>query len=75
LPLGAPAGWGGSTASVNDIIEYNSGSWNVVFDASTVTNIEYTTNTTTLDSLKWTGTKWINTFEGTYNPGFWRIYI
>ena len=34
-----------------------------------------TTNTTTLDSLKWNGSDWVNSFEGTYNPGFWRVYL
>ncbi len=75
LPLGTPGGWGGSTASVNDIIQYNGVSWDVVFDSSNVSTVEYTTNSTTLDSLKWTGTNWVNSYEGTYNPGFWRLYI
>ena len=27
------------------------------------------------DGYQWTGSEWINSFEGTYNPGFWRIYL
>ena len=73
LPTGVE--WAGTTASANDIIQYDGAAWNVVFDASAITSIEYTTNTTTLDSLKWTGSQWINSFEGTYNPGFWRLYL
>ena len=73
LPTGVE--WAGATASANDIIQYDGAAWNVVFDASAITSIEYTTNTTTLDSLKWTGSQWINSFEGTYNPGFWRLYL
>tara|TARA_B100000963_G_scaffold124129_1_gene108304 strand:- start:21824 stop:23227 length:1404 start_codon:yes stop_codon:yes gene_type:complete len=71
------AGWLGSTAKKNDIIQYSVGTnqWNTVFDSSAVGTIQYVTNTTTLDSLKWTGTDWVNSFEGTYNPGFWRVYL
>ena len=68
-------GWNGSTGKENDIIQYNGSSWDIVFDASSITDVQYITNTTTQDSLKWTGSKWVNTFEGTYNPGFWRIYL
>lgn len=68
-------GWLGSTAKKNDIIEYSGGNWNTVFDASTVSATQFVTNTTTLDKLKWTGTSWINAYEGTYNPGFWRVYL
>ena len=68
-------GWNGSAGKENDIIQYNGSSWDIVFDASSITTVQYITNTTTQDSLKWTGSKWVNTFEGTYNPGFWRIYL
>jgi len=64
-----------ANAKKHDIIEYDGSNWNIVFDASTTNTIQYTTNLTTLDSLKWTGTEWINSFEGTYNPGFWRLYL
>jgi len=71
------AGWLGSTANKNDIIQYDSGSsqWNIVFDASSGSSPQFITNTTTQDKLKWNGTSWVNAFEGTYNPGFWRLYI
>jgi hypothetical protein len=68
--------WGGTIANKNDIIEYNGVSWSVTFDASANTESEhYTTNLTTLDRLKWTGEQWINAYEGTYNAGYWRIYL
>ena len=75
LPEGGA--WGSSTAYVNDIIHYQSGSWNNSdFTASENTTTSfYTTNLYTLDKLKWTGSAWINAYEGTYNPGFWRIYL
>lgn len=68
--------WSGIAASANDIIEYNGTNWSVTFDASNnTTSTHYTTNLNTSDKLKWTGSQWVNSFEGTYNPGFWRIYL
>ena len=64
-----------ANAKKHDIIEYDGSNWNIVFDASTTNTVQYTTNLTTVDSLKWTGIEWINSFEGTYNPGFWRLYL
>lgn len=72
------AGWLGSSAKKHDIIQYSVGTnqWNIVFDASANGSAEqFVTNTTTLDRLKYNGTAWVNAFEGTYNPGFWRIYL
>ena len=71
------ARWLGSTAKKNDIIQYDSGSslWNIVFDASSGSSPQIITNNTTQDKLKWNGTNWVNAFEGTYNPGFWRLYL
>ena len=74
------SGWAGSGADVHDIIQYSvgTGQWDIVFDASALNPggaIQYVTNTTTLDRLKYDGTQWVNAFEGTYNPGFWRIYL
>jgi hypothetical protein len=68
--------WSGTAASENDIIEYNGTTWNITFDASNNTSsVHYTTNLYTLDKLKWTGSQWINAYEGTYNAGFWRLYL
>lgn len=71
------SGWLNSSAKKNDIIQYNSSTnvWDLSFDSSANDNIHYITNTQTQDSLKWTGNEWINSFEGTYNPGFWRVYL
>lgn len=68
--------WNGTVANKNDIIEYTGITWSVTFDASSNTASEhYTTNLTTLDRLKWSNNQWINAYEGTYNAGFWRIYL
>ena len=73
----AGSGWAGSNAKKNDIIEYDSSTsqWNIVFDSSTVTSEQFSSNLTTKDKLKWNGTSWVNAFEGLYNPGYWRIYL
>lgn len=63
------------TADVNDIIEYDGTSWNVVFDASENSAVQYLTNTFTGQQFKWTGTQWISSWQGTYNPGYWRLLL
>ena len=68
-------GWGTISAKKNDIIQYNGTIWSVDFDASSNATLNYTTNTVTMDKLKWNGSQWINAYEGTYNSGFWRIYL
>ena len=71
-------GWLGSNAKKHDIIQYSIGTnqWDIVFDASVNgSTVQHTTNTTTADRLKYNGAEWVNAFEGTYNPGFWRIYL
>ena len=71
-------GWLGSNAKKHDIIQYSVGTntWNITFDSSANgSTVQHTTNTTTNDRLKYNGTEWVNAFEGTYNSGFWRIYL
>ena len=78
IPSGVGAtGWSNSSAKANDVIQYDSstGQWNITFDSDVITSEQFTTNITTQDKLKWTGSQWVNAFEGTYNPGYWRIYL
>jgi len=63
------------TADVNDIIEYDGTKWAVVFNASEITTIQFITNTFTAQQFKWTGTQWISSWQGTYNPGYWRLLL
>tara|TARA_R110001592_G_scaffold120712_3_gene325373 strand:- start:1189 stop:2448 length:1260 start_codon:yes stop_codon:yes gene_type:complete len=68
--------FGGISASENDIIEYDGNSWSVVFDASTNSDTKhFMKNTHTTQQYKWTGTQWISSWQGTYNPGFWRLIL
>ena len=67
--------WGTITANTNDIIEYNGADWIVSFNASANPGIDYVTNLATDDQFEWTGTLWQNSYEGTYRPGWFRLYI
>lgn len=74
-----PEGWPewNVAARENDIIQYDSeqDKWTVVFDSSNVSTVEYVLNNYTSKQFKWTGEMWISTYEGTYNPGFWRLVL
>jgi len=67
--------WGTVAASKNDIITYNGSNWVVAFDASASPGPEYTTNTTTNYQYEWTGDYWQNSYEGSYDAGWWRIRL
>jgi len=62
-------------ASENDIIEYNGSAWTVVFDASTITDNHYITNTNTSKQYRWHQNSWISSYEGIYNPGYWSLVL
>ena len=67
--------WSGLVANKYDIIEYNGSAWNVSFDSSTVSDTQYVTNLSSSDQLEWNGTEWVNSYEGIYNAGYWRLYL
>lgn len=67
--------WGGFSANKYDIIEYNGTSWIVSFDSQNIPNTQYVTNVASNDQLEWTGSEWVNSYEGIYNPGYWRLYL
>ena len=67
--------WAGLNAYTNDIIEYNGSIWTISFDSNAVTTQQYVENILSNDQLEWTGTEWINSHEGIYNAGFWRLYL
>lgn len=62
-------------ANENDIIQYDGAAWNVVFNSSAVTSTQYVTNNFTSKQFKWTGSSWISSYEGEYNPGYWRLVL
>lgn len=68
----------GVTANTNDIIEYNGTGWVISFNASTSVNqesIHYVKNLYTNKQYKWENVQWTSTYEGKYNPGFWRLNV
>ena len=67
--------WGGISANINDIIEYNGTAWEVMFDSENTESTEYATNDYTGQQYKWTGTEWISSWQGIYNGGYWRLIL
>jgi hypothetical protein len=74
-PIPSTSIWSGLVANKYDVIEYNGSSWNVSFDSSNVSDTQYVTNLSSSDQLEWNGTEWVNSYEGIYNAGFWRLYL
>jgi len=75
-----PTAWAGSSdtdliAGANDIIEYDGTKWEVKFDSSAESGVQYMTNTHTGIQYKWTGTTWVKSFEGEYRAGDWSLVI
>ena len=65
--------WNTLVANTNDIIQYNGANWVVYFDSSATSATTYIQNNFTGDQFKWDGTKWLDSYQGRYYPGFWRI--
>jgi hypothetical protein len=62
-------------ANENDIIQYDGSKWTVAFNSPSVTTEQYVTNSFTSKQFKWTGSGWISSYEGEYNPGYWRLVL
>ena len=75
VPSGTGGAWGTINADANDIIEYNGTNWVVSFDASATSTTQFVTNVTTSKQYEWTGSQWIDSYEGVYSVGFWRLYL
>lgn len=65
----------GLDAVTDDIITYNGSEWVVAFNSTTHTSIEFVTNSFSGEQYKWTGSEWISSWQGTYNPSFWRLVL
>ena len=66
--------WGITGALANDIIQYNGSSWTVSF-SSISNNNAVVLNTTTGLYYEWREGQWISAVEGTYQNGWWRLYL
>lgn len=67
--------WGSLVAKANDIIEWTGTAWEVVLDASTVTQLVYTTNIRTGVQYKYEDGEWTRSFEGEYRKGLWQLIL
>jgi hypothetical protein len=79
-PGTGPSAWRGSDgqdliAHGNDIVQYNGTHWNVTFDSRTDASVQYVSNLTTGTQYKWTGTRWVKSWEGEYKNGLWTLVI
>jgi hypothetical protein len=66
--------WGITGAKANDIIQYNGIDWTISF-SSISNDSAVVLNTTTSLYYEWRSGQWISVFEGTYQNGWWRIYL
>ena len=67
--------WGTATGNTNDIIEFNGSTWVVSFDSGVTSTTQYVINNATSKQFEWTGEEWIDSYEGIYRGGFWRVYL
>jgi hypothetical protein len=69
--------WGSLVAKANDIIEFNGTEWEVAFDASEATTVEYVTNLTTNVQYRYANEEgaWMKSYEGWYEQGDYSIVI
>lgn len=66
--------WGVINAVANDIIQYNGSAWTVSF--SSISNSSaIVLNATTNVLYEWRSGQWISAIEGTYQNGWWRLYL
>ena len=70
-------GTDGSTlvANTNDIVQYDGVRWNIVFDSSNESTVQYVTNLTTSVQYRWADNQWLKSYEGLYPEGEWSIVL
>jgi hypothetical protein len=75
-----PVAWQGINgqpliAHANDIIEYNGVRWGVAFNSRGTTDPQYVINLTTGIQFYWNDTKWVNSIDGLYPGGTWKLVL
>jgi hypothetical protein len=70
-------GTDGSTlvANTNDIVEYDGTRWNIAFDSSNESNVQYVSNLTTSIQYRWAEGEWLKSYEGLYTEGNWSLVL
>lgn len=66
--------WGVINAKANDIVEYNGSNWIVSFDSASNSNAVVLNIASNL-LYEWRNGQWISAVEGTYQHGWWRLYL
>lgn len=74
-PGNTTTAWGDLVANANDIIEYSAGRWEVSFNSSNLTDIQYVTNLSTNVQYRYTEGTWMKSWEGWYGQGDYSIVI
>lgn len=79
-PANAPIAWRNADnspviAKVNDIIQYDGSTWQVIFDSETADTVEYVTNSYSGIQYKWLNNKWQKSWEGLYREGLFLIIL
>ena len=62
-------------ANTNDIVAYDGVRWNVVFNASNESNVQYVSNLTTSVQYRWAAGEWLKSYEGLYTEGNWSLVL
>ena len=65
----------GLVASINDIVEWDGAKWNIIFDASVITDTTYITNLNTQTQYRFKDNEWLLSIDGDYPVGAWRIEL
>lgn len=66
--------WGVINSSANDIIQYNGTAWTVSFSSNSNTSGVVLNHASGL-LYEWRNGAWISAVEGTYQNGWWRLYL
>jgi hypothetical protein len=64
-----------TTAYANDIIQYTSSGWTIVFTARNVKSQQYVLNNGNAKQLFWDGQEWLYAVEGRYSAGYWNTQV
>ena len=72
--------WRGTDGSIlvaktNDIVQYDGQRWNIAFDSSQETNVQYVSNLTTSVQYRWANNEWLKSYEGLYPEGEWSLVL
>ena len=62
-------------ANTNDIVEYDGTRWNIAFDSSNESNVQYVSNLTTSVQYRWAAGEWLKSYEGLYTEGNWSLVL